>query len=75
VLYSPTASFPPSHPDPVVIKTSWPATKFAMQSSDEEVTLTTSQLKVVVTRKAGAITYRDLAGKRLVQEATSTTVL
>jgi len=70
VLYSPTASFPPSHPDPVVIKTSWPATKFAMQSSDEEVTLTTSQLKVVVTRKDGAITYRDLAGKRLVQEAT-----
>jgi len=69
VLYSPTVSFPPIHPDPVVIKTSWPATKFAMQSSDEEVTLTTSQLKVVVTRKAGAITYRDLAGKRLVQEA------
>src|ERR1700676_4063806 len=32
VLYAPTSSFPPSHPDPVIIKTSWPATKFTMQS-------------------------------------------
>jgi len=70
VLFSPTSSFPPSRPDPVVIKTSWPATKFIMQTSDNEVTLATSQLKIVVTRKDGAITYRDLAGKQLVQEAT-----
>jgi len=70
VLYSPTSSFPLSRPDPVVIKTSWPATKFAMQTNDDEVTLTTTQLKVVVTRKDGAITYRDLGGTRLVQEAT-----
>src|SRR5580700_2485933 len=69
VLYSSTSSSPPSRPDPVVIKTSWPATKFAMQTNDDEVTLTTTQLKVVVTRKDGAITYRDLAGTRLVQEA------
>ena len=70
VLYSPTSSFPPSRPDPVVVKTNWPATKFAIQTSDDEVTLTTSQLKVVITRKDGAITYRDLAGMQLVQEAT-----
>ena len=69
VLYSPTASFP-SRPDPVVIKTNWPVTKFAMQENADEVTLSTSQLKIVVTRKDGAITYRDLAGKQLVQEAT-----
>ena len=69
LLYSPTASFPTSHPDPVVIKTSWPATKFAMQDNAGEITLSTSQLKVVVTRKDGAITYRDLSGKQLLQEA------
>ena len=70
VLYSPTATFPASRPGPVVIKTNWPTTKFAMQENADEVTLSTSQLKVIVTRKDGAITYRDLAGKQLVQEAT-----
>jgi hypothetical protein len=55
VLYSPTSSAPPSRPDPVVIKTSWPATKFALQTNDDEVTLTTTQLKVVVTRKDGGL--------------------
>ena len=70
VLYSPSAAFPANRPDPVVIKTNWPATKFAMQENADEVTLSTSRLKIVVTRKDGAITYRDLAGKQLLQEAT-----
>jgi alpha-D-xyloside xylohydrolase len=72
VLYSPAGSFPARGADPVVIKTSWPATKFTVQdnATDDEVTLTTSQLKINVTRKDGAITYLDLAGKQLVQEAT-----
>ncbi len=69
VLYGAGAAFPASRPDPVVIKTTWPATKFTIQSTAEEVTLTTALLKVVVTRKDGAITYRDLSGKQLVQEA------
>jgi alpha-D-xyloside xylohydrolase len=70
VLYAPTSSFPSSHPDPVIIKTSWPATKFTMQSDDDSVTLTTTQMKLVVTRQDGAITYRDLSGKQLMQEGT-----
>ncbi len=70
VLYSLTSSFPLRRPDPVVIKTNWPAANFSMQSNDSEVTLTTTQLKIVVTRKDGAITYRDLAGNQLAQEAT-----
>ena len=41
VLYSPTASFP-KRPDYVVIKESWPAAKFTMQSTDDAVTLSTS---------------------------------
>ncbi len=68
VLYSPTASFP-SRFDPVVIKKSWPATPWTIQSSDEEVALLTSKMKVIVTRNDGAITYRDPAGKQLMQEA------
>ena len=70
VLYSATSSFPPRRPDPVVIKTSWPAAKFTMQSDDESVTLSTAQVRVVVTRLDGAITYRDSSGSQLVQEGT-----
>jgi alpha-D-xyloside xylohydrolase len=70
VLYSPTSSFPPSRPDPVLIKTTWPAIRFTTQSDDDSVTLSTSQLKIVVARKDGAITYRNIDGKQLVQEGT-----
>ncbi len=68
VLYSATAAFPPSLPDPVVIKSSWPAAKWTMQKTDDEVTVMTSRLKVTITRKDGAITYSDLDGNQLVQE-------
>ena len=67
VLYSRTASFPERF-DPVIIKKDWPAVKWTIQSSDEDLTLTTASLKVVVTRKNGAITFRDLSDKQLVQE-------
>jgi alpha-D-xyloside xylohydrolase len=70
VLYSATSSFPPNHLDPVILKTSWPSTKFTTETTAESVTLTTTQIKVVVARVDGAITYRDISGKQLVQEAT-----
>jgi alpha-D-xyloside xylohydrolase len=69
LLYSPVATFPVSHPDPVVIKKTWPAARFTLQDSPDEITLITSRLKVVITRKDGAVTYRDLSGKQLMQEA------
>ena len=69
VLYSPTASFP-KRADFVVLKDSWPSAKWTMQSSDDAVTLSTALLKVTVTRKDGAITYSEISGDRLVQEAT-----
>ncbi len=69
VLYSPTASFP-KRSDFVVLKDSWPSAKWTMQSSDDAVTLSTALLKVTVTRKDGAITYSEISGDRLVQEAT-----
>jgi alpha-D-xyloside xylohydrolase len=68
VLYSATASFP-TLPEPVLVKANWKTPQWTMQSTNDEVTLTTSRLKVTVTRKDGGITYRDLDGKQLVQEA------
>jgi alpha-D-xyloside xylohydrolase len=70
VLYSPTSSFPPSRPDPVVIKTNRPSTKFIVQTNDDNVTLTTSQLKIIVAKQDGAITYRNIDGQQLVKEGT-----
>ncbi len=68
VQYSPTASFP-KRSEFVVIKENWPAVKWTMQSTDDAVTLSTSLLKLTVTRKDGAIAYADANGRPLVQEA------
>src|ERR1700722_8560878 len=43
VLYSPTATFP-KRADYVVIKESWPATQFTLQSTDDAIALSTSLL-------------------------------
>ncbi len=69
VRYSATSTFS-DRPDYVITKTSWPETKWTMQSTDDAVTVTTSRLAVTVTRKDGGITYRDRDGKQLLQEAT-----
>ena len=71
VLYSPTATFP-KRPDYVVIKNNWPATKFSIQSNDDAVTVSTSLLKLTITRKDGAIAYAETNGTPLVQEASRT---
>ena len=68
VLYSPTATFP-KRTDFVVIKETWPAAQWTMQSTDDAVTLTTSLLKVAVTKKDGAISYAEVNGGSLVQES------
>jgi len=68
VLYSPTASFA-KRADFVVIKESWPAAQWSMQSTDDAVTLTTSLVKITVTKKDGAISYAEVHGGTLVQEA------
>jgi len=68
VLYSPTALFP-KQADFVVTKQNWAATQWTMNSTDDAVTLTTSLLKVTVTRKDGAIAYGELNGDPLVEES------
>jgi alpha-D-xyloside xylohydrolase len=68
VLYSPTATFP-KQSDVVVGNENRPAAKWTMQSSDDAVTISTSLLKLTVTRKDGAISYAELNGNSLLTEA------
>ncbi len=67
VTYSPDATFSDT-PQYVITKTSWPKTQWTMQSSDNDVTVTTPSLKVKVTRKDGAILFSDAAGRKLFQD-------
>jgi alpha-D-xyloside xylohydrolase len=68
VTYSASASIP-KQAEYVIAKTSWPTPKFTLQSSDADITLSTALLKLTITRNDGAITYSDLSGRRLLQEA------
>jgi alpha-D-xyloside xylohydrolase len=68
VVYAPTSSFQ-EHPNYVVTKTAWDKPAWTMQETADEVTITTARLKVSVARIDGAITYRELDGKPLVQDA------
>src|SRR5215472_18636640 len=65
--YSPAESVP-AHPDLVVIKNHWPATKWDIASSDESVVLGTAQIKAVVSRKDSSVTFQDASGKTLFQQ-------
>jgi alpha-D-xyloside xylohydrolase len=67
VLYSPTSSFP-DRPDPVVIKSSWPGTRWDFQADDETVVLATARIRAVVQRKDGSVTFQDSSGRQLFQQ-------
>jgi alpha-D-xyloside xylohydrolase len=71
ILYSPTGSFT-THANPVIIKTNWPQTKWAMQSANDSVTLATSQLRVTLIAKDGNIVFADASGKKLFQDYSRT---
>ncbi len=64
VLYSPDGNFP-QHPDPMVVRTSWPASPFTLDQSDKSVSIATSELKVSIARKRGSISFDDSHGKQL----------
>jgi alpha-D-xyloside xylohydrolase len=55
-------------PDYVVVKKDWPGAKWNLTQTENDVTLTTSVLQVVVARKDGSITYRTADGAQLLQE-------
>jgi len=68
VVYAPTTGFE-KHANFVIIKTSWDTPQWTMAETPEEITIATARLKVGVARIDGAITYRELEGKPLVQDA------
>jgi alpha-D-xyloside xylohydrolase len=68
VLYAPTAAFE-KHANFVITKTSWDTPQWTMEETPEEITIATARLKVGVARIDGAITYRELDGKPLAQDA------
>ncbi|MGE5109989.1 MAG: glycoside hydrolase family 31 protein [Acidobacteriaceae bacterium] len=71
ITYSPTDTFP-NRPDYVVVKTSWPATNWDLQSAADVVTISTPKLRVTVARADGAINYSEASGRKLVTEANRT---
>jgi alpha-D-xyloside xylohydrolase len=68
VLYSPTSAIPPKK-EYLVIKDSWPESQWTMQSTDKDVTLSTSQLKITVLRADSSIHFTDPSGKQLFEES------
>jgi alpha-D-xyloside xylohydrolase len=64
VLYTLTSNFPEVKRY-AVIEAHWPATHFIVESTDKEVALGTSRLRVTVARKDGVIVFSDAAGRRL----------
>jgi alpha-D-xyloside xylohydrolase len=69
VTYAPGSSIPDARQF-IVTKTSWPAAQWNMDSNDDAITLTTSSMKITVTRKSGAILYQDSSGGKLFEDGT-----
>jgi alpha-D-xyloside xylohydrolase len=67
VRYWPTSSVP-AHPELVIVKDSWPQTNWNLQSSDDEIVLSTANIKAVVARKDSRVTFQDAFGKTLFQQ-------
>ncbi|HVP56410.1 MAG TPA: TIM-barrel domain-containing protein [Candidatus Eisenbacteria bacterium] len=71
LTYSPTDTFS-EQPNPVILKTSWPPSNWKLDDSADSVGLSTSNVKVAVDRKTGAITYSDASGKVLLHDDSKT---
>jgi alpha-D-xyloside xylohydrolase len=67
VIYSPTTTFPPDRSH-ILVKTSWPPADFTAQSDNKTISLTTTALKVVITKATSAIEFDDASGKKLTAE-------
>lgn len=71
LTYAPGAAIPDT-PQYIVVKSSWPAVKFNVASTDNEITLTAASLKVIITRENGDIVYQDASGHKLFGDHTRT---
>src|SRR5271155_4025839 len=53
----------PQHPDNLVIKKSWPKADFSLHTDDPKlITLTTSRLKIEITRADSSVIFYDSTG-------------
>lgn len=69
VTYSPGSSIPNVRQF-IVTKTSWPAAQWNMDQTDKAITLTTSSMKITITRANGAILYDDSSDRKLFEDGT-----
>jgi alpha-D-xyloside xylohydrolase len=69
VIYAPGSTIPDVRQF-IVTKTSWPAAQWNMDQTDKAVTLTTSSMKITITRANGAILYDDSSGNKLFEDGT-----
>jgi alpha-D-xyloside xylohydrolase len=61
------------HPDFLIIKNAWPQAELTLKDGDAKaVTLSTSQVKIEVTRADSSIAFFDASGHKLTQENTRT---
>jgi alpha-D-xyloside xylohydrolase len=63
----------PARPDFLIVKKSWPHADFSLQTADPKtITLSTSHLKIEITRSDSSIVFYDATGHKLTQENTRT---
>jgi alpha-D-xyloside xylohydrolase len=56
----------PEHPsDGVVVKRDWPPAQFTVESDQKSITLTTAQIKAIIERQSGSLSYKSLDGHNL----------
>jgi len=67
VLYSPQREFP-RVAEYVVINSNWSNAQFDVNEATDSITLTTTKLKVVITKKDSLVVFYDATGKKLAQE-------
>ena len=67
VIYSPDRSFP-QHPDPMIVRTTWPEVPWKIEPTEKDVTLETSVLRVSVENRGRHIAFKDRQGNMLLYE-------
>jgi alpha-D-xyloside xylohydrolase len=67
VTYSPSTSIP-DVPSYILTKSTWPATRWTLDQTDNDLTLTTLKMKVTISRANSKILFSDPTGKKLFQE-------
>ena len=67
VVYSPDGVFP-QRENPIIVRSTWPAAPWKVESSDKDVSISTTRLRVIVARKDGSVIFKDQQNNTLLQE-------